>query len=146
LVPKHRFFLHLRGGNDPDAERVYRWHIEARKISNAALGFGMDGKVDTDHYVRMAGGLFVSMSLRGFLPQGAVPIDPNGELLGGAHRVACALALGINEIAVERHTALCWPPPWGEAWFLDNGMAAEDMERLRRDYAALTSNVVSSHR
>lgn len=97
----------------------------------------MDGKVDTDQYIADAGGLLLSMSVRGFLPQCAVPIDPSGELLGGAHRVACALALGIEEIPVERHTKPAWAPPWGEKLFIEQGMAAEDLERVRQDFRAL---------
>jgi hypothetical protein len=99
----------------------------------------MDGKVDTDHYVAAAGGLYASMVLRGFLPAGAVPIDPDGELLGGAHRVACALAMGIAEIPVTREARHVWAPAWGEQWFIDHEMSAGDLERLRENYAALAA-------
>jgi hypothetical protein len=97
----------------------------------------MDGKADTDHYVRMAAGLYASMVLRGFLASGAVPLDRNGELLGGAHRVACALALGIAEIPVVRMPQKVRAPAWDEQWFIDEGMGAEDLERLRQDWEGL---------
>lgn len=74
------------------------------------------------------------MAHRGFLPEGAVPVDPDGELLGGAHRVACALALGIEEIAIERKENRAWAPPWDMQWFIDHGMGEEDLERLRQDW------------
>jgi hypothetical protein len=80
-----KFLLH---GGDSDAIRVYRDHIERRAISNAKLGLGMDSKRDTDHYIETAAALCASMALRGFIdvPEWRIPVDPNGELLGGAHR------------------------------------------------------------
>ena len=144
LAVKARFFGHLIRGNDPDAERVYRWHIEARKAANAKVRLGMDGKSGTDQYVADCGRLLISMGAYGFKPEFAVPIDPDGELLGGAHRVACALALDIPEIPVSSQLRRAWAPSWGEAWFLENGMAAEDLERLRADYAALAASMSGS--
>lgn len=136
---KWRFFRHLLGGNDPDAERAYRWHLEARKVGNAAIGLGMDGKSGTDQYVRDAEALISSITHNGFLLQGAVPVDPDGELLGGAHRVACALALGYGDIPIVRRSERIWAPPWGEQWFRDNGLGEPDFVRLRQDYERLTS-------
>jgi hypothetical protein len=102
----------------------------------------MDGKPNTDHYIETAGALCASMALRGFvdIPEWRIPVDPNGELLGGAHRVACALALEIKEVPVVRMTQLCWAPPWGEQWFRDQGMEPEDLDRLRRDVELLRAN------
>jgi hypothetical protein len=139
LAIKWRMFQHLLTGDDPDAIRIYRWSIATRKASNARLGLGMDGKADTDAYIETAAALCASMALRGFIdiPEWRIPVDPNGELLGGAHRVACALALGIEEVPVVRMPQTVWAPPWGEAWFIENGMDEEDLERLRQDWAAL---------
>jgi hypothetical protein len=97
----------------------------------------MDGKADTDAYIVDAGKLLLSMSIRGFMPQHAVPVGPDGEVLGGAHRVACALALGISEIAVERKPDKVWAPAWDEQWFIDQGMSEGDLERLRQDWEAI---------
>jgi len=93
----------------------------------------MDGKADIDQYITDAASLLLSMSVRGFLPQWAVPVDPDGEILGGAHRVACALALGIETLPVERRPERVWAPAWGEDWFRENGMAEEELERLRQE-------------
>jgi hypothetical protein len=136
---KWRLFNYFLLGGDNDAVRVYRWHITQRAASNAKLGLGMDGKADTDTYIETAAALCASMALRGFVdvPEWRIPVDPNGELLGGAHRVACALALGIEEVPVVRMPTPCWAPPWGEAWFVENGMDEEDLERLRQDWAVL---------
>jgi hypothetical protein len=139
LAVKWRLFRHLLAGNDPDAVRVYRWHLEARKASNAKLNLGMDGKSGTDHYIETAAAICASMAHRGFvdIPEWRIPVDPNGELLGGAHRVACALALEIKEVPVVRHERHVWAPPWSEQWFIDQGMAGEDLERLRQDWSHL---------
>jgi hypothetical protein len=132
---KHRFFAHLRYGGDPDSDRVYRWHIEQRKAANAKINLGMDGKSGTDQYVQDCRNLIKLMWEYGFLPQYAIPIDVDGELLGGAHRLACALALGIDAVPVERHHRRAIAPAWGEQWFIDNGLLESDLERLREDFS-----------
>jgi hypothetical protein len=137
LAVKARYFKHLIDGQDPDAGRVYRWHIEARKTANAKVRIGMDGKSGTDQYVADCRQLLLSMRRLGFLPEHAVPIDLRGELLGGAHRVACALALGIEDTPVIRKNSLVWAPPWGDLWFIDNGCPAEDLSRIRQDFQSL---------
>lgn len=88
-----------------------------------AAGLSTDGwKGALDDYVSAATSLFGSMAEKGFDPRHAVPIDPDGELLGGAHRVACALALEIERIPVERHPSRVWAPAWDAEWFRVNGM------------------------
>jgi hypothetical protein len=138
IAVKWRFFRHLIQGGDPQSVYVYRWHIEARKLANAKLGIGMDGKVDTDHYLAAAGDLCRSMAYHGFDPAYAIPIDPDGELLGGAHRVACALALGIETVPVDRRADRVWAPRWDYEWFVANGMGEDDLSRLKADWEALT--------
>ena len=135
LAVKWRFFLRLLGGGDPNAERVYCWHIEKRS------GARMRARVKTDQwkgsisdYVIGAQVLADSMAKLGFLESNAVPIDPNGELLGGAHRLACAMALGIESIPVERHTRMVWAPAWDENWFVANGVNEYDLARIKADW------------
>lgn len=66
-----------------------------------------------------------------------MPIDPNGELLDGSHRVACALALGTDEITVRREARRAWAPSWNYEWFVQNGMSHDDLARLCQDWKAL---------
>lgn len=133
---------HLLHGGDPDAERVYRWHIEERIGDRIAAGLATDNwKRSVEDYVHSAKRLLGSISGGGFHRLGAIPIDPSGELLGGAHRMACALALDIPSVPVTRVQRRVWAPAWGEAWFVDNGMAAEDLARVREDMACLMAKI-----
>jgi hypothetical protein len=143
IAVKYRFFSHLRYGGDPESEKLYRWHIERRKASNAKVNLGMDGKSGTDQYVRDCCALIRSMNAYGFLPQYAIPIDPDGELLGGAHRLGCALALEIEEVPVVKFEKSAWAPPWNREWFVENGADAEDLARIEKDWLALARLITS---
>lgn len=90
-----------------------------------------------DDYVRSAIGLVHSMSKRGF-DGPPIPIDPDGELLDGSHRVGCALALGIDRVPVDPKPRKVWAPAWDKDWFVSHGMAPIDIERLKQDFLNLT--------
>lgn len=138
IAVKWRFFRRLLGGDDPDAERVYRWHIEKRRKANARLNIGMDGNKAADTaYVPAARALFGSMRRQGFQPYCPVPVGRNGEILDGAHRTACAIALGLGEVPCEASATIAWAPHWGRSWFVENDMPQADLDRLEVDYAGL---------
>lgn len=137
---KWRLFRHLLEGNDGDAVPLYLWHLEKRSGARMAAGIATDGwKVNTDDYLASAASLAISMAHRGFDPAYAIPVDPDGELLGGAHRVACALALGIEAVPVRNERRLCWAPSWSIDWFEAHGMCEEDLSRLKADWEVLTA-------
>lgn len=94
-------------------------------------------KKSVGHYVISAWALFNAMSREGFRSEFAIPVDPDGEILGGAHRIGCALALGIAEIPVEHRPNRVWADAWDEAWFVRHGCPAEDLDRIRSDFQAL---------
>lgn len=129
LVVKWRFFQHLRTGTDPDAERVYRWHIAERTGGREPGSW----KQSLDDYVAGAGALLAAMTERGFDPACPVNTDPEGRLKDGAHRTACAAVLGLR-IAVQQTPARSRSAPWGRAWFEARGIAAADLARIERDY------------
>lgn len=138
---KVRFFNHLRGGDDTDSERIYRWHIEKRSGHRFNLGVVTDKwKRCIEDYIRGALSLRASMEMFGYESQYPVPIDIDGELLDGSHRVACALALGIESVPVKRESRKTWAPAWDLTWFAQNGMAKEDLDRLCLDFEALKSS------
>jgi hypothetical protein len=89
------------------------------------------------HYVSSAKALHNAMVHEGFRTEFAIPIDLEGELLGGAHRLACALALGMETVPVQMHQRFAWAPPWGEEYFRDHGMQPADLDRLREDWQSL---------
>lgn len=141
LAVKWRYFRHLHGGNDPDAERVYLWHIEARRQANAKQNIGMDqGKFNPDDYLQAAEQLFHSMYENGFDREHAIPVDPDGELLGGAHRLACALVLD-EDVWIEHHQNKVWAPSWGAMWFYQNNCPPDDIKVILHDYADILSGV-----
>lgn len=110
-----------------------------RTAARRAAGLPTDGwKMTVDDYVMSAKDLLGIMWATGFKAEyGAIPIDIFGEILGGAHRLACALALGIEEVPFDRKSQIAHAPPWGEQWFIDNGMQPADLDRLRQDWEAL---------
>lgn len=139
IAVKWRYFRHLLTGGDADSERVYKWHLQARKAANAKVNLGMDGKANTDQYVEDSRNLLVSMAINGFNPEYPIPIDPDGELLGGAHRLACALALGIDAVPVERREQKVWAPAWDMNHFYHNDASAEDMQRIATDWKQIAN-------
>lgn len=143
MAVKVRYFKFLRHGGDADAERVYRWHIDARSGSRMRAGFSTDRwKLTLEDYTEAARELCASVANYGFRPEGAIPIDPNGELLDGSHRVSCALALGIESVPVKQEDRTVWAPAWGEQWFIEHGMSDADLKRLRADFGAISGLVL----
>ena len=135
---KWRFFRHLYGGDDRDAERVYRWHIEERSGNRMRVGLATDQwKRTLDDYVESAKAVFSSMMMIGFATEDAVPIDPRGELLDGSHRVACALVIGVDKIPAVPKPRNVWAPAWDLAWFMAHGMKMGDIERLKADWGLM---------
>jgi hypothetical protein len=144
IAVKYRFFRHLIEGNDPKSEELYRWHIEARKAANAKINLGMDSKSGADQYVADCRNLLISMANKGFDPAYAIPIDPDGELLGGAHRLACALALGIDAVPVTRHEQKAWAPAWSADWFVENDINLGDIDRIREDWRHMKAQGIAA--
>lgn len=135
LAIKWRFFSNL---SDPDARQLYIWHIWQRKAANAKIGLGTDSnKADLNDYLVKAYELCCSMKEYGFDPQYAIPVDPDGEILGGAHRLACAIALGFKSVPVGWQEKRVWAPTWDRQWFVDAGVSADDLARLDADWMAL---------
>lgn len=102
-------------------------------------GFVDGNKANVQVYLPAAYELYMSMREKGFDPRFPIPIDPQGEILGGAHRSACALALGIEAITQRRDTPV-WAPAWNAAWFKHHGLPEAEVESLLNDYARLKGN------
>jgi hypothetical protein len=92
-------------------------------------------KKNVADYFVAAQALLKDMQANGFRADQAIPVDPNGELLGGAHRAACALSLGIETVPVTFPGVYVWAPPWDYRWFLDHGLERESLDQLMKDYS-----------
>jgi hypothetical protein len=95
------------------------------------LGFTTDKwKRTPGDYLQSSKDLLSSMQRIGFDRSCPVPLDVNGELLNGSHRVGCAIALGMKEIPVLLTDSKVWSPAWDRKWFLDNGFPEEVVSEL----------------
>lgn len=134
LIVKLRFFRHLKDGGDPDAERVYRWHIDKRTRGVEPGSW----KRCVDDYVSACGDLLASITARGFDLRQPVPVGSNGRIRNGAHRIACCLLLGerVAVRAVDRPGT----GRWGAEWFASRGMPSVEIEGLLKECESLCVN------
>lgn len=113
IICKYMFFKDLQNSTqDSKIEDMYRDHIFRR-----TMGKG-DNKNSVDEYVSAAKSLFNSMKTTGFNPLYPVPYTSRG-INNGAHRIACALALGIKQIDAVQITGNVKKLEWGESFFND---------------------------
>ena len=126
LIIKRRLFLHFLNSDDPDAEAIYLKHISLRTGAHYPLGT----------YLPAALYLFRSMRSNGFKSRHPVPVNKDWALLGGAHRTACAHALGLQIAVAKFDTDHAWPQ-WGREWFETHGMANE-LPWLESEFHGLT--------
>ena len=119
-------------GGDGEAVSVYRAHILGR-TGGVERG---SWKASVNDYVAACGRLLESMQFFGFAEAHPVIIGSNGRIRAGAHRTACAIALGIN-VAVRRVAEPGRSRPWDADWMRRTGMPAADIARAERDLAGL---------
>jgi len=96
-------------------------------------------KAKLDDYVLSAKRLLESM--RAGWNGEPIPIDPDGELLDGSHRVACAIALELPEVPVVSRWNYVWAPRWDIEWFWRNGMPDAELQRTIDDWDKMRGNV-----
>lgn len=113
--------------------------IEKRVGHRWAAGKPMDRwKMEPGDYLDAAADLSIRMSVSGFDAGYPVPVDPDGELLDGSHRVACALALDLPLVPVWKRPEYVWAPAWGAKWFEDAGLDVDTVSALRDELSALS--------
>jgi tetratricopeptide (TPR) repeat protein len=138
LAAKYLFFRALDGRGDlAGAETLYRRHIAARtgghEPPDATTG-AASAKRSVDDYVAAARELHASMRAHGFAPAHPVPVTAEGRIGNGAHRLACALALGLD---VPTWPCVSTGPGWDAAWFSAHGFTDADLRRLLHTWAGL---------
>ena len=57
-------------------------------------------------------------------------LDTNGLLVDGSHRLACALALGVDKLPVKFSTEIKGPTNYGKDWFLKRDFSSDLINRL----------------
>lgn len=138
LVVKYRYFRALAGrGDHAAAEKLYRRHIMQRTGGCEppdATDSSAPGKRTLDDYLAAARELHASMQRRGFDPAGAIPLTTAGELGNGAHRLACALALGHTVTTRPCATA---GPAWDLNWFRSHGFDEDTCRDLLHGWVSL---------
>jgi len=138
VVVKYLFFLALIENRDVAIyEKLYRKHIELRtggaEKRDASNG-RLSEKRSVDDYVAACHALLHSMRTNGFQDKHAIPLGVDGSLLNGAHRLACALALGLR-IAVERMPMS--GPGWGFDWSVQREFSAAELSLVLGGWCTL---------
>ena len=128
IAIKWRFFRHLLKRDDPDSERIYRWHIKKRTRGREPRSW----KRSIDDYVTACKTLLRSMQRSGFDPKQPLEYGSNWQLRNGAHRLACSLLLELNVYCVL--VSVNGGTTWGANWFRLRGMSLKDLERIEMDW------------
>lgn len=102
-------------------------------------------KTDIDCYMKAAEDLYASMLAHGYDPKYPVPVGSDGEILGGAHRLACAIALGKTEVPRLNHSYPAWAPPWGREWFIEHGLHITKVRELEAELEEMKNPVAGKH-
>lgn len=140
LACKYLFFNELKNKQpDPYIIGLYKEHIFKR--SGGVEGGDRwikvpSGKQCVDDYVTSAIQLYNSMKENGFDINYPVPYyNTNNGIENGAHRISCALALGIDIYAMrvipKRYKR------WDEKWFIKKGFLDKDIQLLKDTYTSL---------
>jgi hypothetical protein len=127
-----------------DGQRFRRYDLLFR--ARLALSWG-EGSPDVDQaqddyelMQRLRGGhdtlnafrsLADSVAKRGLDPDYPVGVSRSGSLLDGAHRVALALVLNDERIAVDVRDSRI-PPDFGRDWFVERGFPSESLRHADR--------------
>ncbi len=103
------------------ADGLYDRHIEQRTGGVEKRSW----KLNLNDYNLAAEDLWQSMR-HGFNAAHPVIVGNNLNLMGGAHRIACAIALDCNVHVITKDKPGN-AAPWDEAFMLGRGMSAADM-------------------
>jgi Flp pilus assembly protein TadD len=118
-----------------DAEDVYLRHIQFRTGGAEPGDEARKGSLAS--FTLQFARLLASMKANGFDPSAPIPVARRtGLLLNGAHRLAAALALGVERVPVidvEGVDGLTWDFDW----FVSNGFAPFELDEITRAWIDL---------
>lgn len=130
IAVKANFFNYLLRGGDAKAAGMYIWHIRQRNGQRMNAGIKTDNWKETiSDYLDSGKDLLNSMQYSGYKGN-PIPIDLDGELLDGSHRVAAALVIPLPVVKIKRYPTRAWAPKWDAEWFGENGLAPEEIDAL----------------
>jgi hypothetical protein len=125
IVVKLMFF------EDIEHAWIYRRHIEGRTGGREKRSW----KSSVQDYIKAADDLMRSMCANGFDPSEPVELGSNLNLRGGAHRIACALALDVPvhvRIADKPGNAALWDDAYMRSAGMTDCELAPVMVRFER--------------
>ncbi|RTZ47584.1 FkbM family methyltransferase [Candidimonas sp. SYP-B2681] len=122
---------------ETDAVEMYRQHILRRTNGCEPHAFG---KASVGDYEQAFVVLIESIKEYGFLRHFAIPVDCNGKILNGAHRLAAALALGLKTVPVITLPAPWEGLEWGLGWFLHSDFEPNEINALLLEWCELRSD------
>lgn len=123
LIVRYLVAQELLASNDSPspAKEIYR-SMQAKRA-------GIDSLAEFEDLAR-------SVAEQGLLDSFPVGVSPSGQLLDGAHRVAVALAVGADSIAVDVREARKLRP-YGLKWFRGNDFPEDALVPLEKELDAL---------
>ena len=114
-------------GENTEASALYRKHILQRTQGSEPESLLKTSLEDYEHCFTA---LIESIRTEGFKDAFAIPVDMDGRILNGAHRLSAALALQLEYVPVVRMPAPWKGLEWGMAWFLAHGFAPAEINQL----------------
>lgn len=88
-----------------------------------------------DDYCKEYKTLIYKMKEKGFDKNFPVEVTTDGLISNGAHRIAAAMALGLNTEIITKNTGYSWD----FNWFCENGFNTEDKQRILKGFVDLKS-------
>ncbi|MEJ5259281.1 MAG: FkbM family methyltransferase [Anaerohalosphaeraceae bacterium] len=115
--------------------RVYLAHL---KVFNNFLEEDGSGKAGPEAFLRRYDSLLESLAAEGFDPtRSLLPVDQNGTIIDGSHRVAAAYLTGQDV-----YTAVFDRPAsrYNYAWFLQRGLEPKYADAMAYEYCKIKKN------
>lgn len=118
------------------AEKVYLAHI---KVFNGFVENDNSNKIGSDSFINEFNALLDSISANGFDPKTSIiPVDSDGVIIDGAHRVAASLLSGAD---VQISKLKTHAPSYNYEYFLKNGLSKDFCDHIALEYCNYEKNV-----
>ena len=108
----------------------YGWRLYS-KMQNLRKGNGY-----AEEAIKRFEKLIVSWEKSGYDKTSSITVNKNMKLLDGSHRLALALYYNLDEISV-RIQDKADEPEYDLMWFIENGFAYDDLDKIQKRYETL---------